>query len=38
MLVGLKAHAMYWGFEDEGEDTAFGPVVEELYRGQPLLA
>jgi hypothetical protein len=29
---------MYWGFEDEGEDTAFGPVVEELYRGQPLLA
>ena len=38
MLVGLKAHAMYWGFEDEGEDTAFGPVVEKLYRGKPLLA
>jgi hypothetical protein len=37
LMVGIKAHAMYWAPSFEQEDTVFAPVMRHLYAGHPLL-
>jgi len=36
-LTGFKAHTLYWGEEVKGEITCFHTIVEEMYKGTPVL-
>jgi len=36
-LIGLRAHAMYWGREYEAESNCFNQVIAKLYDGDPAL-
>ena len=38
LLMGLRMHAAYWGREAENESTVFGPVVQNVYARDVLMA
>lgn len=37
-FLGFRSHSVYWGRTFESEATAFSPVVDRMYVGEPLLA
>lgn len=37
LLIGLRAHSMYWGREFESEANCFNQVIARLYRGDDAL-
>jgi hypothetical protein len=37
-FMGLRSHSLYWGAKQEGEHTAFSPVVSRLYAGEYVLS